>query len=136
MKTTFQEFLISDDKEMLQPDRVCQLLSTTYWAKNRPWDQIEASIANSLCFGIYADGNQIGFCRCVTDFATVYWLADVIIDPAYRGHGLGKALVETVVGHEQLRGCFGILATQDAHGLYEQYGFHREPERFMRKPAP
>lgn len=134
MEVTFQDFLISDDPEKIQPDRVCQLLGNSYWAKDRPRDRVKASIANSLCFGVYADGRQIGFARCVTDFATVYWLADVIIDPAYRRRGLGKALVDAVVHHEKLAGCAGILATQDAHGLYAQYGFLREPDRFMRKP--
>ena len=133
MEKTFQEFLISDDKEKLQLDRICQLLGDSYWAKDRPRDRIEKSIANSLCLGVYTDGKQVGFCRCVTDYATIYWLADVMIDPAYRGHGLGKALVDAAVNHELLRGCSGILATQDAHGLYAQYGFMRDPDRFMRK---
>ena len=135
MDVTFQEFLISDDQNKIQPDRVCRLLGDSYWAKDRTRDRIEKSIANSLCFGIYTDGKQIGFARCVTDFATVYWLADVIVDPAYRGRGLGKELVNAVVGHERLKGCTGILSTLDAHGLYEQYGFLRDPDRFLRKHA-
>jgi GNAT superfamily N-acetyltransferase len=135
MEQTFQGFLISDDKEKLQLDRIYQLLGGTYWAKDRPRERILKSIANSLCFGIYAEEKQVGFCRCVTDYATVYWLADVIVDPEYRTLGLGKSLVDAVIHHELLQGCFGILATQDAHGLYEQYGFQRQPERFMRRPA-
>ena len=135
MEVKFQEFILSDDKAKLQLDRICQLLGNTYWAQTRPRDTIAKSIANSLCLGVYADGRQVGFARCVTDYATVYWLADVIIDPDYRGLGLGKALVDTVVHHELLKGCHGILATQDAHGLYEQFGFQREPERFMRRAA-
>ncbi len=134
MDATFQEFLISDDPGKIQLDRVCQLLGHSYWAKDRPRDRIAKSIANSLCFGVYADGRQVGFARCVTDFATVYWLADVIIDPEYRRRGLGKALMDMVARHEKLTGCAGILATLDAHGLYEQYGFQKVPDRFMRKP--
>ena len=76
---------------------------------------------NSICFGIYLKDYQVGFARCVTDFATVYWLADVIIDNDYRKLGLGKALVEAIVKHEKVKGCFGILGTKDAHGLYEKY---------------
>lgn len=135
MDVRFQSFLISDDKQKLQLDRVCEMLGNTYWASSRSTDAIEKSIANSLCFGIYADGKQVGFARCVTDYATIYWLADVVIDSQYRKLGLGKALMSAIIHHELLKGCRGILATRDAHGLYEQYGFQREPERFMMKNA-
>ena len=135
MEILLNEFLISDDKKKIQLDRVCQLLSTAYWAKDRQKDIVQKSIDNSICFGIYLHDKQIGFARCVTDFATVYWLADVIIDNDYRKLGLGKALVESIVKHEQLRGCFGILSTQDAHELYKKYGFNLVTDRFMRKSA-
>jgi len=133
MEIKFKEFIISDDKNKIQLDRVYQLLSTTYWAKERPRNIIVKSITNSFCFGIYLNNNQVGFARCVTDFATVYWLADVIVDHNYRNLGLGKALVEAVVDHEQLKGCFGILATSDAYDLYKQYGFNLVDGKFMRK---
>lgn len=135
MEIQYKGFLISDNKDKIQLERVCQLLSTTYWAKDRPRDVIEKSIKNSICFGIYSDDKQIGFARCVTDYSTVYWLADVIIDNDYRKMGLGKALIKTVVKHEQLKGCFGILGTQDAHELYKKYGFNLVTDRFMRKSA-
>lgn len=135
MEIKFNEFIISDDKSKIQPDAVCKLLHTTYWAKDRTIDVIEKAISNSLCFGIYLNDRQIGFARCVTDYATVYWIADVIIDSDYRKLGLGKALIETIVNHEQLKNCFGILGTKDAHGLYEKYGFHLVTDRFMRKMA-
>ncbi len=135
MEIQFQEYIISDDKNKIQLDSVCQLLSTTYWAGKRSRSTIEKSISHSLCFGVYHNERQIGFARCVTDFATVYWLADVIIHNDYRKSGLGKKLVEAVVKHEQLKNCFGILGTKDAHGLYEKYGFSLITDRFMRKPA-
>lgn len=135
MEIEFKGFIISDDKSKMQLDRVCQLLSTAYWANDRPRDIIEKSIAHSICFGIYLKDRQVGFARCVTDFATVYWLADVIIDTDYRKLGLGKALVGAIVNHAQLNGCFGILATKDAHGLYERYGFGLVTDKFMRRSA-
>lgn len=128
-------FLISDDKTKIQIDRVCKLLNTSYWAKDRPSDTIEKSLMNSICFGVYENNRQVGFARCVTDYATVYWLADVIIDNDYRGLGLGKALVHAITNHQQLKGCFGILRTGDAHGLYEKYGFNLVNDKFMHKPA-
>lgn len=135
MEISFNEFIISDDKNKLQIEKIYKLLSSSYWAEDRTEEIMEKSINNSLCFGVYKDGCQIGFARCVTDYATVYWLADVIIDDNFRKLGLGKALIENVVRHERLKGCFGILGTRDAHGLYEKYGFKLIDGRYMRKPA-
>ena len=133
MELKHNNFLLSDDKDKIQLDRVCQMLNASYWAKDRPREIIAKSIENSICFGIYIDEKQVGFARCVTDYAAFYWLADVIIDEEYRGQGLGKFLVEAAVKHEQLKGCNGLLGTKDAHGLYSQYGFDLVPDRFMWK---
>ena len=135
MEVTFKDFLISDDKDQLQIDKICKLLNNSYWAENRAKEIIEKSIVNSICFGVYHNDDQIGFARCVTDYATVYWLADVVIDNEYRKRGIGKALMDVVINYEELKGCFGVLATKDAHGLYEQYGFKLIKDRYMRKDA-
>ncbi len=109
-----------------------------YWSIGRSRAVVEKSIANSLCFGVYDGDRQIGFARVVTDYATFAWLCDVFIDAAYRGQGLGKQLVETVVAHPELQGMRNfILATRDAHELYRQYGGFEAlaaPERWMARP--
>ncbi len=128
--------LISDDKNLLQIDRICALLKTSYWAGERSRETIERSIANSLCFGVYQNGEQVGFARCVTDYATMYWLADVILDERVRGQGLGKALVDLIVSHELLQGLTGTLATRDAQGLYQRFGFDPIDARYYRKRMP
>lgn len=129
------DFLISDDNKKLQIERICAMLKTSYWAGERSCGTIERSIQNSLCFGVYESGEQIGFARCVTDYATMFWLADVIIDERYRGRGLGKALVETILSHEQLQGLTTLLATRDAQGLYARFGFESVDARFFKKKA-
>lgn len=133
MQLENHEFLVSDRKELLQLDRIAALLRDSYWAQNRPVEIIEASIANSICFGVYDKSVQIGFARVVTDLVTVYYLCDVIIDEAYRGRGLGKMLVEAITNDERFARLHGLLVTADAHGLYEQYGFVRDPERTLRR---
>ncbi|MED5019422.1 GNAT family N-acetyltransferase [Paenibacillus chibensis] len=133
MQLENHEFLVSDRKELLQLDRIAALLRDSYWAQNRPVEIIEASIANSICFGVYDKSVQIGFARVVTDLVTVYYLCDVIIDEAYRGRGLGKVLVEAITNDERFARLHGLLVTADAHGLYEQYGFVRDPERTLRR---
>lgn len=125
---------VSSDKSRLQMERVFALLKSTYWAKNRSREQIEKSIENSLCFGVFTDGVQVGFARVITDFATTFYLCDVVVDEAYRAQGLGTLLVQTIADDERLHGLRGMLLTENAHGLYEKFGFRRDGERFMQKP--
>jgi GNAT superfamily N-acetyltransferase len=83
---------------------------------------------------MYHKNEQVGFARVVTDFARYAYLCDVFVLPKYRGQGLGKWLVETVVSHPTLSQLARItLGTRDAHGLYAQYGFQplQSPERHM-----
>lgn len=134
MREYYKDFLISDEKELLQVNRVYELLSTTYWAATRDIDTILMSIDNSLCFGVYKDNMQIGFARCVTDYAVIFWLCDVIIDKNFRNLGVGRKLVQCVVQHEKLKNLRGILTTSTHHqAFYAQFGF--EPKTsFMFKP--
>ncbi|MBN1311398.1 MAG: GNAT family N-acetyltransferase [Anaerolineae bacterium] len=120
----FGEYTISTDKTRLNRDIIQDFLnSSSYWAQNRPAATIQASIKNSLCFGVYKGEQQIGFARVVTDYATFAWLADVFVLETHRGQGLGKQLVECIISYPMLAdiGIF-CLATRDAHGLYQQYG--------------
>ena len=118
-------YAISDDRSRLDMDYIHTALSREYWAVSRPRALMERAAANSLCFGIYApDGAQRGFARLITDYAMRAHLADVVIDPALRGMGLGKALVATILAHPDLATVtHWTLTTADAHGLYAQYGF-------------
>ena len=132
-------FEISTDSTRLDLAYVHRYLSEEcYWALGRSRNIVEKSIANSLCFGVYTGDRQIGFARVVTDYATFAWLCDVFIDDAYRGQGLGKRLIETVVAHPALQGMRNfILATRDAHELYRGYGGFEAlaaPERWMARP--
>ncbi|MEK4251781.1 GNAT family N-acetyltransferase [Paenibacillus sp. FSL W7-1287] len=133
MEVITEEYMISSDKNLLNYDVIYDLLSGSYWASHRSKERIVNSIEHSLCFGVYQSGEQIGFARVITDWSTMYWLCDVIIDERHRGKGIGKKLVKTIIGCEELRGLSGYLGTADAHGLYEQYGFERNAERFMAK---
>ncbi len=127
------EFAISDDKNRLSMDWIFHSLSKSYWAAGRSRETVERSLRDSVCFGLYRHGRQIGFARAVTDRATMYWLCDVVVDEEYRGKGLGKKLLKCVVEFEGFKGLFGLLGTRDAHGFYEPFGFKREPETFMRR---
>ena len=125
----------ADEMNILE---VAALLKTTYWANKRSLETIEKSMRNSSCYGVYLDEGKklVGFARVISDDATTYYLCDVIIDPAYRGRGLGKALVSHIVSLPEYAGLRGLLLTKDAHGLYEQFGFETVNGRAMVKATP
>lgn len=130
------DYEISADPKRLDFEFIVPSLQSTYWAQGRARDVIVASFQSSLGVGAYltATGEQVGLARVVTDGVTFSWLCDVFVAPAHRGHGLGKRLVAAVVEHPRVRTTRILLATKDAHGLYEQFGFVRR--EMMRRPSP
>ncbi len=129
-------YVITDQAAALDLDVVHDFLANqSYWARTRPRSVTEAAIAGSLCLGLFApEGAQAGFCRVVTDRATMAHLSDVFVLDAHRGLGLGRLLVETMLGHPVLATVRRwSLSTSDAHQLYEKLGFGplHEPDKQM-----
>ncbi len=124
-------YTIVEGRDQIGAGEAERLLKMTYWADKRTTETIERSMRNSTCFGIRTgeDGMLVGFARVISDYATTWYLCDVIIDPAYQHQGLGKTLVSHIVS--RFSGLRGILLTRDAHGLYEQYGFASSDGRAM-----
>lgn len=131
------EYSINTDKARLNIPLIHQFLSQeSYWAKNIPLDIVQRSIDNSLCFGVYHSDQQVGFARVTTDQATFAYLADVFILPEHRGKGLSKLLIKTILDWPTLQGLRRwMLATNDAHKLYEQFGFTAldQPQLIMQR---
>jgi GNAT superfamily N-acetyltransferase len=118
------QIVITDDSSQLSARSVQRLLQQTFWAKNRSSETIKKSLENSICFGAFCDGKQVGFARVVTDKCTFAYLCDVIVDEEFRGHGISKQMMNRVMSHADLRQFrLFLLATKDAHGLYTKYGF-------------
>jgi GNAT superfamily N-acetyltransferase len=129
------DFLVSTDPGLLDLPLIHEFLShRSYWAAGRPLEVVRRSLDNSLCFGLYEAKRQVGFARVVTDQATFAWLCDVFVLETYRGRGLAKWLIGCVLSHPALQGLRRVLlATRDAYGLYERYGFTplADPNRFL-----
>ncbi|MFY9226511.1 MAG: GNAT family N-acetyltransferase [Blastocatellia bacterium] len=121
-----ENFLISTDKSKLDLPVIHAFLIDSYWATNIPMEIVKKSVENSLCFGVYDNGKQVGFARVISDYATFAYLADVFILPENRGKGLSKLLMQTIKTHPELQNLRRwMLATRDAHKLYEKFGFVR-----------
>ena len=137
---TEPEFVLSTDKSLLDVDVIHTFLSEeSYWANRRTREQTLTAIENSICFGVYQGDRQVAFCRVVSDRATFAYLGDVFVLPEFRGKGLSKLMMEATIAHPELQGLRRwLLATRDAHGLYEQYGCAplRVPERWMERTSP
>lgn len=131
---------INSDLGLTDRKVVFQYLSKkSYWAKNIPKEIFDKSLNNSLCFNALVDGKQAGFARVISDLATYGYLADVFVLEEYRGGGISKMLMKAVVEHPELQNLRRItLATSDAHGLYEQFGFTKlkSPQIFMELHQP
>ena len=138
MKTiehSFGDFLITTDKTKLDIVAIHDFLSKqSGWSDNIPFDRVQTSIDNSLNFGLFHNGKQIGFARVISDFSTIAYLGDIYVLDNYRGQGLSKQLMEVVIAHPNLQGLRRwILLTSTADWLYEKYGFTKlpNPEFYM-----
>jgi GNAT superfamily N-acetyltransferase len=127
------EFWITDVKSLADIDFITTALNTTYWAENRAKEIIEKSIANSVLLSLFHGDQQIGFTRIVSDDATFAWICDVYVYPDYRGRGLGVWLMACTMEHPAANVGQVVLATKDAHGLYEKFGFSRREYMFQRR---
>lgn len=134
------EFEIDTSKLRLDLDLIHRFLTEeSYWAANRTYEQTKMAIENSICFGVYDGERQIAFARVISDKATFAYIGDVFVINEYRGRGVGKDLMAAIIAYPELQGLRRwVLATRDAHGLYEQFGFAelKHPERWMERAAP
>ncbi len=128
--------IISTDKTKLDIDFIHRFLTRSYWAKGRTKEEVLVSIDHCLNFGVYLDGNQIGFARILTDYTVFGYLMDVFIIEEHQGKGYSKQLMKVITEYPDLQNINRwMLATQDAHGLYQQFGFTpiAEPSILMGK---
>ncbi|HEY3405688.1 MAG TPA: GNAT family N-acetyltransferase [Ohtaekwangia sp.] len=134
------DYLFSTDRSRMDIQVIFRFISEqSYWAQGISIETVKRSIENSLCFGIYHQGEQVGFARIITDYATIAYLGDVFVDEAHRGKGLSKALMTFMQSIEEMKTLRRmILLTRDAHTLYAQYGFKplAAPQNYMELHRP
>lgn len=137
MERKFDDFTITTDKSKMDVLAIHDFLSKySGWSNNIPFDRVKTSIENSLNFGLFHHGKQIGFARVISDFSTIAYLGDIYVLENYRGQGLSKKLMGAVTGHPNLQGLRRwILLTSTADWLYKKYGFTEipQPELYMER---
>jgi N-acetylglutamate synthase-like GNAT family acetyltransferase len=135
IKIDFDEYTITTDKSKMDIVAIHDFLSKhSDWSNNIPFDRVKTSIDNSLNFGLFHNDKQIGFARIISDFSTIAYLGDIYVLDNYRGKGLSKKLMDTIITHANLQGLRRwILLTSSADWLYGKYGFTKlpKPELYM-----
>lgn len=117
-------YRITTDLNQMDFELIHGFLTQSYWSKGISKPVLKKAFENSLCFALFSDEQQLGFARMITDRSTFAYLADVFVVPEFQGQGLSKRLLDFVFDHPDLQGFRRMmLATSDAHGLYEKYGF-------------
>jgi GNAT superfamily N-acetyltransferase len=132
------EFRISTNKDELDIPLIHHFLSEeSYWKKGVPFETVRKSLMHSMCFGGFIGTAQIAFGRVITDCADFGYIRDIFVLKEHRGKGYGKLIVQEMLSHPELRGVNFMLGTEDAHSLYQQFGFTAvpNPERLMRRLA-
>lgn len=133
-KSPNEGIVINSDKSKLNIRFIHDFLSRSYWAEGVPLHITEKTIKNSLCFGVYKNGSQIGYARVVTDYTVIAYIFDLFIIESERGMGYSKRLMEYILAYPELSGVKKwMLATKDASGLYEKFGFKKltDPGKYM-----
>ena len=118
-----EEYSVSDKTEKVQRKVMNDYIINRSWGKGRTCEQMNRAMNNSICFSLFKREEQIGFARVITDYALIFYLADVFVLEEHRGKGLGKWLIECVIDHPSIKGLLGLLNTRDAHTLYERFSF-------------
>jgi GNAT superfamily N-acetyltransferase len=133
-------YTLSDDPARLDLAAMHAYLRRAYWSEQIPLEVIERAVRSSLCIGAYdANGAQVGLVRLISDYATFCYVCDVYVLEEHRGRGLSKGMMAMAVEHPRLQGLRRwSLVTNDAHGLYRQFGFGppAHPERYMERTVP
>jgi len=136
MEDKKENIFVSTDKSKLDIALIHEFLTNSYWGKGRTLEQVQTTIDNTICFGIYKDNEQIGFARVLTDKVVFAYLMDVFILDKQRGKGYSKILLDEIFKYQNFAEIGKwFLGTRDAHNLYRQFQFVEiaKPEMFMER---
>ena len=121
-------------QEEMDLDMIFRFIKNSYWGGLREYEEQKIALENTLNFGLFKDGNQIAYARVMTDRVFFAYLLDVFVIDEEQGKGYSKILIDKILNDDRIKNVDRwMLATKDAHSLYERFGFERvkSPEKLM-----
>ena len=124
---------LTDDPTRIDVAQLLELYRTTWWANDRSSEQIRRALTHSHPVITAWDGSKlVGFARVISDLTYRATIWDVIVRPTYQGKGVGRAVMNAVLDHPDLKTVTQfVLLTSDKHTFYERLGFRPEREMAM-----
>ena len=133
IRITEDVYFSSDTKDM-DLDMIFTFVKNSYWGSVRTYEEQKIALENSINFGLFKGGKQIAYSRVMTDMIFFAYLLDVFVIEEEQGNGYGKILMDKILNYPSLKDIDKwMLATRDAHTLYEKFGFEvvKSPEKLM-----
>jgi len=135
MEERWGDYVATDDVSRMDLVRVHQwLCDEAYWSMGRTLEDVVASVRQSRTYGVLLADQQIAVGRAITDGVTFAYLCDVFVAGPYRNRQLGSWLLRCILADlRNARISQVLLATRDAHAVYQRAGFHplTRPERWL-----
>jgi N-acetylglutamate synthase-like GNAT family acetyltransferase len=135
------DYRISTDRSLLNFAVIHDFIANkSYWGQGRSQETMRRAIENStFCFGLYeCKGKEIviGFARVISDLTMIGYLSDVFVVEGYRGKGLGRWLIESIVNHPDLRELKRLILFTRTPDFYANQGFglydqEKQPAKFL-----
>lgn len=136
MKKIKNNLYYSTQQEEMDLAMIFDFIKNSYWGELRTYEEQKIALENTLNFGLFKDGNQIAYARVMTDRVFFAYLLDVFVVEGEQGKGYSKILIDKILNDDRIKEVDRwMLATKDAHSLYEKFGFERikSPEKLMDK---
>ena len=106
-------------------DSAFALSSTASWNQRlADWHTL-LTLAPGGCFAAFSEGRVVGTAIGV-DYGGFAWIAMMLVDPAYRGRGLGRRLLEAAIASVPPDRPIRLDATPMGRPLYQACGFEDE----------
>ena len=130
------DIYFSTETKDMDLDMIFDFVKNSYWGSVRTYEEQKIALENSINFGLFKNGKQIAYSRVMTDMIFFAYLLDVFVIDEEQGNGYGKLLMDRILNYPGLKNMDKwMLATRDAHSLYEKFGFEvvKSPEKLMDK---
>jgi GNAT superfamily N-acetyltransferase len=104
-----------------------------FWAQGRSLEDLATALGHSQAvIGVWDDEILVGFARATSDGVYRATIWDVVIHPDYRGGGLGRKLVQTVLADPLLQRVERVyLTTTHQQQFYARIGFQENTSTTM-----